>query len=181
MPSRRTSRRTVGRGLLASLLLHLAAVLVLAALLQPAGFGPKRPLELKLSAIEPLPEPELLVVSEAPLPTNAGELLSNDQSDAFAAAGEFTEYLSPDRVLAGGLSGSGQATTGKQGSGPGASFFGTVAYGDQFVYVVDISTSMSTGEGASASQGNRFVRAMAELKAGGIRQKPTKVGSYTPG
>ncbi|MGH7139863.1 MAG: hypothetical protein ACREHD_29340, partial [Pirellulales bacterium] len=165
MPVRRTSLRAARRALLASLLLHLAAVLVLAALLQPAGFGPRRPLELILSEVEPLPDPELLVVSEAPLPTNAGERLTREESDVFAEAGEPTDYFSPDRVLSGGKRGSGMATAGKQGSGPGASFFGTVAYGDQFVYVVDISTSMSRGQGASASQASRFVRAMAELRA----------------
>jgi hypothetical protein len=165
MPIRRTSRRATRRSLLASFLLHLAAVLVLAALLQPAGFGPKRPLELKLSEVEPLPDPELLVVREAPLPTNAGERLSRDESDVFAEAGEPTDYFSPDRVLSGGKSGAGLADSAKQGSGPGASFFGTVAYGDQFVYVVDISTSMDRGRGRSASQASRFVRAMAELRA----------------
>lgn len=165
MPSRRNSPRAVRRSLFASFVLHLTAIVVLTALLQPAGFGPRRPLELQLSTVEPLPEPELLVVSEAPVPTNAGERLTREESDVFAEAGEPTDYFSPDRVLSGGKRGAGTADSAKQGSGPGASFFGTVAYGDQFVFVVDTSTSMSRGQGASASHGSRFVRAIAELRA----------------
>ncbi|HEX7375597.1 MAG TPA: hypothetical protein VF278_00720 [Pirellulales bacterium] len=157
---------------LVSFALHLGAILVLAALLQPVGFWQKRPLELEVSIAEPVPEPELLVVSEAPLPVNSGELLVLQESDVFAEAGENTDYFSPDPLLPGGRNGSGAAPAPKQGSGHGASFFGTVAYGDEFVYVVDISTSMDRGQGASASEGTRFVRAMAELRASIERLSP---------
>jgi hypothetical protein len=46
-------------------------------------------------------------------------------------------------------------------SRPRSKFFGTVAYGDRFVYVLDKSGSM--GEGRNLSRGSRFERARAEL------------------
>ncbi len=46
--------------------------------------------------------------------------------------------------------------------GPQASFFGTTAYGSRFVYVLDMSGSMSEG-GDRTDAGNRFRRAIEEL------------------
>lgn len=172
MPSRRSPRRAARRSVLVSFSLHGTLIAVLAALLQPAGDGPQRPLVLEVSSTEPAPEPELIVMSEAAEPPNAGERLTEDDSDVFAREGQQADYLAADAVWTAGRAGSGTADGGRRGSGPGASFFGTVAHGNQFVYVVDISTSMDRGQGASASQGSRFIRAMAELRASIERLTP---------
>ena len=172
MSTGRSSARAMRRSVLLSFLLHSTALALLAALLQPAGGEPSRPLVLEASEAEPLPEPETLVVSEALIPPSAGELLSVDESDRSAAAGQLTDFVSSELRSPTGRGGMGKSETKKQGSGPGASFFGTVAYGDQFVYVVDISTSMDRGQGLSASEGSRFVRAMAELRSSIERLAP---------
>ncbi|HEV3022070.1 MAG TPA: hypothetical protein VGX76_06370, partial [Pirellulales bacterium] len=165
MSTGRSSARAIRRSLFLSFLLHSVALVVLAALLQPAGGESNRPLVLEASTVEPLPEPDTLVVSEAFLLPSAGELLSMEEADHSAAAGQPTDFVSSDLRSPTGRGGSGTSETKKRGAGPGASFFGTVAYGDQFVYVVDISTSMDRGEGLSGSEGSRFVRAMAELRS----------------
>lgn len=174
MPILRSSRYAAQRSWLVSLSLHLAAILVLAALLQPAGFGPNRSLELTADIKEPPPEPESLVIAESTALPNVGELLTVDESDVFAESGVATDYASPEQLWSGKKSGSGADEHSRRGSGPGASFFGTVAAGDEFVYVVDISTSMDNGRGTSASQGSRFERAMAELKTSIERLSPSQ-------
>ena len=161
----RPSRFAVRRSLLVSLFAHAAAVLVLAALLQPAGSGPGPPLALEVSSVDPAPEMETLVMSDSLLPPEAGELLGDSETDPFASAGQSVAIVAAESSWADGRGGTGLEAASHRGSGPGVSFFGTVAYGDQFVYIVDISTSMDQGRGASASEGSRFVRALAELRA----------------
>lgn len=161
----RPSRFAVRRSFLVSLLAHVVAVTVLAALLQPAGSGRSPPLAIEVSSVDPLPEIETLVMSDSLLPPDAGSLLSESESDPFADAGAGTGLQSPDSSWPDSHNGLDAEAASRRGSGPGASFFGTVAHGDQFEYIVDISTSMDQGQGASASEGSRLVRALAELRA----------------
>jgi hypothetical protein len=165
MDSHPSSRFAVRRSLLVSLFAHAAAVLVLAALLQPAGSGRSPPLALEVSSVERMPEIETLVMSDSLLPPDAGSLLSESESDPFADSGAGAGLLSPESSWPDSHNGLDAEAASRRGSGPGASFFGTVAHGDQFVYIVDISTSMDQGQGASASEGSRLVRALAELRA----------------
>lgn len=165
MTTYRSSARAIRRGVLFSFMAHCTSLVVLAALLQPLGSGRDRPLALEVTTVEPLPEPQMLIVSEALVPPNAGERLTDSDTDLSALAGEATDVVSSEVRWPTGLGGSGTAVTGQRGSGPGASFFGTVAHGDEFVFVVDMSTSMDHGQGASASEGSRFIRAVAELRS----------------
>jgi tetratricopeptide (TPR) repeat protein len=169
----RSSARAVRRGLLLSLLLHSTVLVLLALLLQPAGNGANRPLTLEASTENPPPEPETLVVSKALVLPSAGELLSQED-DRPATAGQPSDFVSSELAWPTGRAGSGSSATRKRGSGAGASFFGTVAYGDQFVYVVDISTSMDRGQGLNASEGSRFARAMEELLSSIDRLSPAQ-------
>lgn len=165
MDARPSSRFAVRRSLLVSLFAHTAVVLILAALLQPAGSGPTPPLLLKVSSVDPMPEIETLVMSDSLLPPDAGASLSVSESDPFAEAGQGAGMQSAESSWPAGPNGLDVEAASGRGSGPGASFFGTVAHGDQFVYIVDISTSMDQGQGTSASEGSRLVRALAELRA----------------
>ncbi|HWB08998.1 MAG TPA: hypothetical protein VG826_07230 [Pirellulales bacterium] len=174
MPIGRSSARAARRSLLLSLLLHSVAVVVLALLLQPAGTGPNRPLAIEASMVDPLPEPETLVVSESLIPPSAGELLSVDEDDRPSMAGQPTDFVSSELERPTGRAGTGSSETSRRGSGTGASFFGTVAYGDRFVYLVDISTSMDRGQGLSPGEGNRFARAMEELQSSIDRLSPAQ-------
>lgn len=174
MDSRPSSRFAVRRSLLLSLLAHTVALVVMTMLLQPAGSGANAPLALQVSSLEPAPEFETLVMSDALLPPEAGDLLSDDEKDLFGSSGLEADAAAADGRPGNGIVGSGADVASHRGSGPGASFFGTVAYGDAFVYVVDISTSMDRGQGPSASEGTRFMRAMAELKASIDRLSPAQ-------
>jgi hypothetical protein len=160
-----SSRFAVRRSLVLSLLGHLVALLVCAAILQPAGSGPSPPLSVEIRAVEPVPDFETLVMSEALQPEEAGDRLGETDTPQFAAPGQTTDMLSIDMPLLSGRNGAGDDVSSRRGSGTGASFFGTVAEGDRFVYIVDISASMESGKGARAGHPSRLVRAIAELQS----------------
>jgi hypothetical protein len=69
--------------------------------------------------------------------------------------------------LAGGSFGQGpggwQGGAGSGGAGSGTDYFGTVAYGFRFVYILDKSTSMNQGRSGQAGTSSRFDRARYEL------------------
>lgn len=56
-----------------------------------------------------------------------------------------------------------QGGAGSGGSGSGTDYFGTVAYGFRFVYILDKSTSMNWGRSGQANSNSRFDRARYEL------------------
>lgn len=72
-----------------------------------------------------------------------------------------------DLSMAGGSLGQGpggwQGGPGSGGSGGGTEYFGTVAYGNRFVYILDKSGSMNEGGSDPSSSDNRFARARYEL------------------
>jgi len=149
-------------------LLHVAMLLALAAALLPLDLGESCALLVEASLA---PEEEPLVTfaalpeaGEEPSdePGGPDDLLLEDLTDQINAdlsnatggsarqhQGDAPERGSPGRR--GGSSGD---------AGPKAEYFGTVAYGDRFVYVLDKSGSMNE---CSGQQSNRFDRATAEL------------------
>jgi hypothetical protein len=82
------------------------------------------------------------------------------------------EVLEPQEVrvdlsLAGGSFGQGpggwQQGSGGDGSGSGTDYFGTVAYGNRFVYILDKSNSMNRNRSGIPAPDSRFARARYEL------------------
>lgn len=164
---RRTeSDRWTGWGL--SGVLHVAMLLALAAALLPLDLGESSTLLVELSL-----EPE-----ETPLDTFV-MLPEEPAVDSDATGGipdalidSLAEDIATD--IASATSGGGRqltdegdtkASPGKRGgdggaSGPRAEYFGTVAYGDRFVYILDKSGSMNHDGGQSAT---RYDRAADEL------------------
>ena len=56
-----------------------------------------------------------------------------------------------------------QGGAGSGGTGGGSEYFGTIAHGNRFVYILDKSTSMNWGRSGEASSDSRFDRARYEL------------------
>lgn len=149
-------------------MLHLALVLVLAALLMPMHLG-----EFGLLEFQTELQPE-----QAPLETfsmaaeEGDDPLVSDLDEAILELADQT-LLAVAEPGAGGRRGTGsngsqEASAGRRGQGRGrsgghAEFFGTVAPGDRFVYVLDISGSMNNGARGRPIKGCRFQRACAEL------------------
>jgi hypothetical protein len=85
---------------------------------------------------------------------------------ASAVDGLLTPVDSSSASFGGSLGAGSDGSAGSSQAGPaggaGASFFGASAYGVRFVYVLDMSGSMSEG-GRRSREGNRFRRAAEEL------------------
>jgi len=166
---RRSGDETLLTGWLVSAILHVAAVLVLTALLMPAHPGESGVLvaDMTLSESEQTPLETFTVLEEV-----GGVEFVGPEDDTFSELVDETMMAIAD-PFAGDASGDGpnrsqSASAGPRGgsggrSGPRADFFGTVAQGDRFVYVVDISGSMSKGVRNTQREGCRFDRAAAEL------------------
>ncbi len=148
--------------------LHAAMLLALAAALLPLDLGESSTLLVELS-LEPeetpletfvtLPEePAVDTDASGGVPEVVLDGLAEDiAADIALAAGGGTAQASDEGQTA--------ASPGKRGgtggdSGPKAEYFGTVAYGDRFVYILDKSGSMNTCSGEDAT---RFTRAADEL------------------
>jgi hypothetical protein len=96
--------------------------------------------------------------------------LTPELSTAVVMAGTNPEMAVPDVPAIGGHGfGGWDASSIGSGGGSGspaapqAEFFGTVAYGDRFVYILDISGSMNDGATGPPREGCRFLRACKEL------------------
>jgi hypothetical protein len=162
-------RRSIRRSLLASLAFHAIMLLLLTWLVHSVAGGPDGLLLIKAGSAETFPQPEVLLVSEIMLPPEAND----DQafnSDPFAPAEDAVAEdaiqvasIEPSRVSA--HDSSETTPIEEPNSAEGASFFGTSAQGNQFVYLVDISPSMNIGRGRGASDVSRLIRALAELRA----------------
>lgn len=160
--------RTPWDAWIVSAVLHAVAVILLGIFNLPRDLGTGGPLHLdaELGAeTAPLEALELMAGGLAPdliaLPS-ADELELTDltvldpRSDPFgtdASQGRGRNDQSASHRRQGEVQGQ---------SGQRTSFFGATAYGDRFVYVLDMSGSMEQGQRGS-SGGNRFDRASAEL------------------
>jgi hypothetical protein len=151
-------------------LLHVAMLLALAAALLPLDLGESCALLVEMSLApeeEPLATFAMLPEAGEEEPGESGrleEVLLKDLADelsaelAAATGGGAQQQQDDDRE---------RASPGKRGgpdgdAGPKAEYFGTVAYGDRFVYILDMSGSMNE---CSGRKSNRFDRAVAELNS----------------
>jgi len=149
-------------------LLHVAMLLALAAALLPLDLGESCALLVEMTlAPEEEPLATFVMLPEAG-EEESGEsggledVLLEDLADelsaelATATGGGARQQEGDDRE---------RASPGKRDGSDGAAgakaeYFGTVAYGDRFVYVLDMSGSMNE---CSGRKSNRFDRAVAEL------------------
>ncbi|HVA51212.1 MAG TPA: hypothetical protein VNH11_33025 [Pirellulales bacterium] len=171
MATDRLSRRILRRSLLTSLTVHVIALVVLTVLMHSVLFGPGQTLLLAVGTAEPFPEPEILVTTEWVMPPDASDILALE-SAPFAESDHAIEAVAPEVCWLDAPHRSDNPPSTPQSSTEGASFFGTAALGDQFVYVVDISPSMNIGWGRGPGQISRLIRALAELRASIERLSP---------
>lgn len=181
MASDRFSRRALRRSLLVSLAMHLIALLLMTVLCQRAGFGSNQSLVLNAETTEDFPEPEILLVSDLLVPPDAEDHPVFDGGDLFASSEGAAGSVSLEPVLPSGADRSDDSAPAEESSpaaaessGQGALFFGEMAYGDQFVYVVDTSSSMNIGWGKGAGKVSRLIRALAELRESIERLSPSQ-------
>ena len=153
---------SAGSGALISAVLHAAVLFGLGQWMLFRELQHSKPLVLetttaeealepqRLSALSSMPAslgralpalPGVVVGRDAPLEVSAVELASGEAAGSFADPG-WTNLLKE------------MASTPAR-YGPVAKFFGSVAYGQRFVYILDASGSMSEGQ--------RYARAFAEL------------------
>jgi hypothetical protein len=146
---------------LISAIINLLILLTTALLLLPyeRSGGP-----LTLIASVDSEEGELESLSEAAdtASLDFGVELEISQPEAFEP-----RELRVELDLAGGRLGQGpggwRGGAGDGGAGGGTDYFGTVAYGDRFVYILDKSTSMNSNRGGAPEPDSRFARARYEL------------------
>jgi hypothetical protein len=146
---------------LVSAIVNLILLLTAALFLIPfdRGMGP-----FTLIARVGVEEGELETLSESANTASLdfGVALEPPKIDPFA-----TTEVSIDLDLAGGSIGQGpggwQGGAGSGGSGSGTEYFGTVAYGNRFVYILDKSTSMNHSRSGPPAPDSRFARARNEL------------------
>lgn len=146
---------------LVSAIVNLILLLTAALFLIPfdRGVGP-----FTLIARVGVEEGELETLSESAdtASLDFGVQLEPPKIDPFA-----TTEVRVDLDLAGGSIGQGpggwQGGAGSGGSGSGTEYFGTVAYGNRFVYILDKSTSMNDSRAGVPDPDSRFARARYEL------------------
>ncbi|MFN3189031.1 MAG: VWA domain-containing protein [Aureliella sp.] len=134
------------KSLLSSILLHLAVLLVLFFLLAPADFGGTGLVNFSLTLTEETQDNAVSV-----LPATVIRATSSDELDNSISVG--LDLLSSN-FLGNGLGELGEKSAPGQAGAANGSFFGLEASGHEFVYVLDISGSMS---------GRRYERAADEL------------------
>ena len=162
-------RRALRRSLLTSLAVHMTMLLLLTWLFHSVAGGPGGSLSIMAGTAEMFPEPEILLVNELMLPPEAEENEAFD-SDPFAptvedAADDAIQVASIETNRVSVDDSSETTPIEEPNSAEGASFFGMLAEGNKFVYLVDISPSMNIGRGRGPSDVSRLIRALAELRA----------------
>ena len=146
---------------LISAIINLVLLVTAAVVLIPfnRGVGP-----FTLIARVDTEEGELETLSQAAdtMSLDFGVELELPQTNPFE-----TEEVRVELDLAGGSMGQGpggwQGGGGGDGSGGGIEYFGTVAYGNRFVYILDKSTSMNRSMPGPPAPDSRFARARYEL------------------
>lgn len=146
---------------LVSAIVNLVVLLTAAVLLIPfeRGVGP-----FTLIARVDTEEGELETLSQSAdtMSLDFGVDLDLPQTNPFES-----EEVRVELDLAGGSVGQGpggwQGGGGSGGTGEGSEYFGTVAYGNHFVYILDKSTSMNRSMSGPPAPDSRFARARYEL------------------
>jgi hypothetical protein len=120
---------------------------------------------------ESYPQPEVLSLGESLDPTDSDTSQTGEHGQALSSSDAIE--AEPPELAALSVPPSSRGSTNR---GPvaaqGASFFGTAAEGDRFVYLVDNSPSMNIGRGRGAGDVSRLVRALGELKSSIERLSP---------
>ena len=145
-------RRPAYRGAFVSALFHCVAFLFLVVCWQPVDD------ELTIQLVTFATEVTEPVIFESPT-VQVDDLQLDTSSESHAAPSLPTIAISSlARAGVAGADGNVAAgeASGQSGGSGSAAFFGTVAQGDHFVYIVDASTSMADADG-------RFLRAVREL------------------
>jgi hypothetical protein len=115
-------------------------------------------------------EPDVLSLSSEPLhPTETGLTYEGEPA---AGPDHALEMRPPELASLRGSESSRVFTNQGHVAAQGASFFGAVAEGERFVYLVDNSPSMNIGRGRARGDVSRLIRALGELKASVERLSP---------
>lgn len=151
--------RSLYSGYIISFLVHLGIICLLVLTLLPLGLD-NDPLDLQVTVEEVGAELVILDVTLAQTEAEDEPMLI----DVIGSQSEASfDIPSPFALMAVGENGTGKNTVtagtsaGANGGRGQASFFGTQASGDRFVYVLDVSGSMNKGKG------RRLRRAVSEL------------------
>ncbi len=147
-----------------STILHLLLIIAVSLLLMPSGDGTSELLEVEVTFADIGADIVELDTFTAELDSLEEEVAEDDSAvELFTATDPLTIEMPLDVVGsmdAGASGGDGSSTAGREGHSGGAgqtSFFGTVAQGNSFVYILDVSPSMN------ARSGRRLQRAVREL------------------
>ena len=152
-------KRASGAGWAISALLHVGVVWLSMFILLPVDI-PVEPLELNVAAAEPGADLRVFDATVSELELGDAPQRTDVLGDMSSAPLPITVSMPTQPSAVGGIgahhisAGTDVEATGGVGR---ASFFGTQASGDRFVYIVDTSGSMSAG------RGRRLRRAVAEL------------------
>jgi hypothetical protein len=146
-----------------STILHLGLIIAVSLLLMPSGDGTSELLEVEVTFDEIGADVVALESFAVELDSLDDEIADDDDASIFEQSNSL-EIVSPYEALANsgadGIGGDGSSTASRNGHSGGAgqtSFFGTVARGNSFVYILDVSPSMN------ARRGKRLERAVLEL------------------
>ncbi|MEO8494775.1 MAG: hypothetical protein ABI614_06875 [Planctomycetota bacterium] len=147
-----------------STIIHLVIIIAISLLLLPSGDNTSELLEVEVTFDNVGADLVALDSFVAELDRLDDEVADNSEAAAIFEQSDSLEIVSPHEALAlgvaNGTGGDGSSTGSRHGHSGGAgqtSFFGTVARGNSFVYILDLSPSMN------ARSGQRLERAVLEL------------------
>lgn len=147
-----------------STVIHLSLVIAVSLLLMPSGDGTSELLEVEITFEDIGADLVALESFTAELDSLEDDVAHDDDSASIFEETDPLEISSPLETLAienaDGTGGDGSSTAARSGHSGGAgqtSFFGTVAQGNSFVYILDVSPSMN------ARHGKRLERTVLEL------------------
>jgi hypothetical protein len=149
-PDVRPRSRGKGAGFTISALMHMGLVVGLSLILGPLRLGRDQPVKLNLANAPPE-----LPVRPVELETALEDELVAPRFDLMTAVPSAGPAPLSAQSVAGPFDGNGA-------SGPQGSFFGTVAHGNRFVYVLDVSGSMKARRGRRKAE-TRLKCAIDEL------------------
>ncbi len=147
-----------------SSIVHLILIIAISLLLLPSGDDTSELLEVEVTFDDIGADLVALDSFTAELDSLEDEVADDSDAASIFEQTDSLDIISPNEALAfgkaNGIGGDGSSTASRNGRSGGAgqtSFFGTVATGNSFVYILDVSPSMN------ARQGKRLERAVLEL------------------
>lgn len=147
-----------------STVIHLCLIIAVSLLFMPSGDGTSERLDVEVTFADVGADLIVLDSFTAELDSLEDEVAQDDVAASIFEPTTPLAISSPNEALAigdaNGIGGDGASTASRSGHSGGAgqtSFFGTVARGNSFVYILDVSPSMN------ARGGKRLERAVLEL------------------